>query len=546
MTDVLWWQILLIVLGGVAVWFALSAVLYKPFFKRFYDVVLSGVALIVFSPLLLLLCVLVRIKLGAPVTFRQLRPGKHGKIFRLHKFRTMTSACDAQGNLLPDEQRLTRFGSFLRKTSLDELPELWDIFRGKMSIVGPRPLLVQYLPLYNEEQRRRHDVRPGLTGLAQVNGRNAIGWEEKFRYDIKYVQHVTFFGDIKILFQTVGKVFKRSGISQEGQATMEYFTGNKEYNVLILSAGRRVELVNCFKNARDKLGINGKVYAADMNCTAPALYFADEKEILPPIASDGYIRAIIDICKKRNIALIVPTIDTELEILAAEKSKIESETNARVSVSDYESVNICCDKVKTAEYFSRHGFGVPKVISAEDIALKNYTFPLFIKPANGSSSINTYKVNNEKELNFFAEYVSDPIVQECVSGKEYTVDCFSDFDGNVISVVPRIRLATRGGEVLKGKVDKNPAIIQDVKKLIESFGFIGQITVQCFLCDNGSIKYIEINPRFGGGAPMSIGAGADSCENLYRLLRGEKLEYNENWEDGVIFSRFDGSVRVSG
>lgn len=319
---------------------------------------------------------------------------------------------------------------------------------------------------------------------------------------------------------------------------------NREINILILSAGRRVELVNCFKAARDRLGISGKVFAADMNDTAPALYFADGYFIIPRISADDYIDALIALCNKNGISLIVPTIDTELEKLAQNKERIEKATGARVLVSDYRAVSVCCDKFKTAEFFREHGVGYPKVISAEDIKAKNYQFPLFIKPLNGSSSINAFKVNDQRELDFFSDYVKEPIVQECVSGKEYTIDCFSDFDGHLITVVPRLRIATRSGEVLKGKIERNAAIIADVKRLMAAFGFIGQITVQCFLCDNGAIKYIEINPRFGGGAPMSITAGADSCENLYRLLTGEKLSYTESWQDGITFARFDGSVRV--
>lgn len=319
----------------------------------------------------------------------------------------------------------------------------------------------------------------------------------------------------------------------------------KEINVLVLSVGRRVELINCFKTARDRLKINGKVVAVDINSTAPALYFADKYFIIPRIDDDNYIDSLISICNENDISLIVPTIDTELEKLAKNKKEIEKATKARVLVSDYEAVSICCDKFKTAKFFDDNGFGYPRVIIGEDIKTENYSFPLFIKPLNGSSSINAFKVNNKKELDFFLEYVKDPIVQECVTGKEYTVDCFLDFDGHAITVVPRLRIATRSGEVLKGRTEKNAEIIADVKRLVNAFGFIGQITVQCFLCDNKEIKYIEINPRFGGGAPMSIMAGADSCENLYRLLLGEKLAYREDWQNGVTVSRFDGSVRVN-
>jgi lipopolysaccharide/colanic/teichoic acid biosynthesis glycosyltransferase len=200
--------------------------MYAKYIKRVLDAFLSGCALLVLTPVLLVLTVLGAVMMKGNPFFTQLRPGKDEKIFRLIKFRTMTCEKDKDGNLLPDEQRLNRYGRVLRSTSLDELPELINIFIGNMSIVGPRPLLVRYLPRYNAEQKRRHDVRPGLTGHAQVNGRNAISWEEKFRLDVEYVDHLTFWLDVKIIFQTVGKIFKREGISSESSATMEEFMGS--------------------------------------------------------------------------------------------------------------------------------------------------------------------------------------------------------------------------------------------------------------------------------------------------------------------------------
>ncbi len=199
--------------------------MYVGFFKRFFDFLLSLLALIVLSPILLILTVGGAIVMKGNPFFTQLRPGKNEKIFRLIKFRTMTCEKDADGNLLPDEKRMTKYGKFLRSTSLDELPELLNILVGDMSIVGPRPLLVQYLPLYNAEQKRRHEVRPGLSGLAQINGRNSLTWEQKFADDVKYVDNITFWGDVKIILITVLKVFKREGISQENNATMEPFKG---------------------------------------------------------------------------------------------------------------------------------------------------------------------------------------------------------------------------------------------------------------------------------------------------------------------------------
>lgn len=200
---------------------------YKFFVKRCLDFVLSLLALILLSPVLLIVAVLVRIKLGTPVIFKQERPGRNEKIFRMYKFRTMTDQKDSEGRLLPDEIRLTPFGKKLRSTSLDELPELFNILKGDMSIVGPRPLLVRYLPLYNERQRHRHDVRPGFTGLAQVNGRNSISWEEKFEWDVKYVEKLSFGLDVKIILQTVKTVLKREGISSGTSVTMEEFKGTE-------------------------------------------------------------------------------------------------------------------------------------------------------------------------------------------------------------------------------------------------------------------------------------------------------------------------------
>lgn len=192
------------------------------------DFILSLMALIVLSPVLLVVSILVRIKLGSPVIFKQQRPGLNEKIFYLYKFRTMTNQKDTSGNLLSDEIRLTKFGRFLRSTSLDELPSLFNILKGDLSIVGPRPLLVQYLPLYNEFQKRRHEARPGLTGLAQISGRNAINWNQKFSYDIKYVDNISLIGDLIIIFKTIKKVFIREGISSQNSATMEFFTGSED------------------------------------------------------------------------------------------------------------------------------------------------------------------------------------------------------------------------------------------------------------------------------------------------------------------------------
>lgn len=200
--------------------------LYEKYIKRFLDIVCSTLVIFLFWWLLLIIAILVRIKLGSPVIFKQKRPGLNEKIFSLYKFRTMTDEKDENGELLPDDVRLTKFGKALRATSLDELPEIWNILKGDMSIVGPRPLLVKYLPLYSEKQKHRHDVRPGITGYAQINGRNSIKWEEKFEYDLYYINHLTFRLDLKVILNTISVVLKKEGISGESSLTMEEFRGS--------------------------------------------------------------------------------------------------------------------------------------------------------------------------------------------------------------------------------------------------------------------------------------------------------------------------------
>lgn len=525
------WQLIVLIVACAAAGTALVALLYRPVFKRAFDILFSGLALILLSPIYAVLAVLIRKKLGKPVIFCQRRPGKKGKIFRMHKFRTMTDARGENGELLPDEARMTRFGGKLRALSLDELPEIWDIFRGKMSIIGPRPLREEYLPLYNEEQAHRHDVRPGLTGLAQVSGRNALSWEKKFELDVRYVRRFTIFTDIKIFFLTIAKVFKREGISQEGAATMEAFTGTK--TVLLLSAGRRVELVKCFKK-------HMRVLAADISPTAPALYFADKRFLIPRIGEDGYPESIRKIISEERVDLVVPTIDTELTVLYRNKAFLEA-AGCKVMVDA--CAETCCDKALFAVFAEQNGLPVPRTYTYTE-ALAEGAYPYFIKPSFGSSSIGVFKVKNERELRFFNEYVQNPIIQEALAGAEYTVDALFDFAGELIAAVPRIRLSTRGGEILKGRVHKNGEVIDAVRQLASVMRPQGMITVQGILTEEG-FKIIEVNPRFGGGAPIGILAGADFCRMLKDILCGEKLEYTEDYDE-ITVARFDDSIRVNG
>lgn len=314
-----------------------------------------------------------------------------------------------------------------------------------------------------------------------------------------------------------------------------------ERNVFILSAGRRVELIQCFKRAAKKVNVFARMIAGDCSNTAPAIFFADHSYQLPRIHEPDYIEAIIDICKKENIALLVPTIDTDLIILAENKRRIEKQTNAKVLISDQHVVRICRDKVLTQKFLEDHGFQMPKMYRDEELENGEIRFPLFIKPKSGSSSVHAFKVNNFNELHTYKTVIDEPIIQDFIEGEEYTVDVFLDFDSQIISIVPRLRLAVRSGEISKGKIVKDPNIISSVFRLMQVLKPIGHITVQLMKTKNG-IEYIEINPRFGGGAPMSIMSGADSCEYLFRLLKGEKLTYNDNYRANLTYLRFDNCI----
>lgn len=315
----------------------------------------------------------------------------------------------------------------------------------------------------------------------------------------------------------------------------------KEYNILLLSAGRRVELIQSFQKAAHRLAIKSKVIAGDCSKTAPALYFADDMFILPRITDSNYIRSIIQICEKSEVSLVIPTIDTELLLLAENKKKIEQETNSKVLISDVEVIGKCGNKIKTQIFLEENGFNVPKMYTLNELNTDDIRYPVFIKPVSGSSSINAFKANNYKEFCIYKEIIEKPIIQDFIEGDEYTIDVFLDFESNIITIVPRLRIATRSGEISKGKIVKDHTIIEDVKRLMLVLKPIGHITVQLIKTGN-TFKYIEINPRFGGGAPMSIQSGADSCENLFRLLIGEKLEYNEDYKSELVFLRFDNSI----
>lgn len=309
--------------------------------------------------------------------------------------------------------------------------------------------------------------------------------------------------------------------------------------ILFTSVGRRVELIQAFHNAAEELTIIG----TDISNMAPALYFCDEIRITCKISEAEYIPQLLSICEKENVDGLIPTIDTDLLLLAENKKKFEA-IGTKVFISSAEKVKLCRDKRLTADYLVSLGLKSP--LPVDSVEKYESGYPAFIKPKSGSSSIDAYKVTNEDELQTYIKKIKDYIIQPFISGREYTIDIFCDFNGNPVYITPRERLAVRAGEVLKTRICQEDTMIQEMQSLIADFKPCGQITVQLIQDEmTGDNYYIEINPRFGGGAPLSIKAGADSAKAVLQILKGKKLTYHEKAAiDGAVYSRFDQSICV--
>ncbi|AGG65758.1 ATP-grasp domain-containing protein [Corynebacterium callunae] len=311
-------------------------------------------------------------------------------------------------------------------------------------------------------------------------------------------------------------------------------------NILLLSAGRRVELIQAFQSAFAEVSPLSKVIAADAQPLAPGLYHADLAIILPKVSANNFRDELVKAIREYEIDLVVPTIDPELPVLSHLREQLEDETGTRIMIAEPWVIDICNDKVLTQQHVTKNGLLAPKIYEDSSL-IESSQFPLILKPRAGSSSIGVNIVNSLEELNYLLPATQSPMIQQLVFGDEFTADCFSDFEGKVISIVPRLRIATRGGEILKGRIVKDTDVIEAVRRLLESLPMPGHSTVQCFKTKEG-VEFIEVNPRFGGGAPMSIAAGADSCKRLVELLNGGVLEYDESYEDGLTFLRFDQSI----
>jgi carbamoyl-phosphate synthase large subunit len=322
---------------------------------------------------------------------------------------------------------------------------------------------------------------------------------------------------------------------------------NKTFNILFTSAGRRVSLIRYFREALTNLGLTGHIVATDMNKAAAALHVSDSYEEVPPVVDSGYISRLMDICLKYDIRLVIPLIDTELLLLAIHKREFQK-MGATFLVSSIRANEICSDKRKTYAFFKKIGIETPEIFNYADMLKAGPSaYPVLLKPKNGSASIGVTKIRDKRELAFFKARIRNSIIQEFVTGEEYTLDILADLHGKVRSVVPRLRIETRAGEVSKGMTVKNQAIIALGKKVVESLpGAFGCITVQCFLTSNGNVKFIEINPRFGGGFPLAYKAGANFPRWIIEMLLGKNSDISiDGWQDGLVMLRYDEGIFIT-
>jgi carbamoyl-phosphate synthase large subunit len=317
---------------------------------------------------------------------------------------------------------------------------------------------------------------------------------------------------------------------------------NKKMNILITSASRKVSLVKAFKEALEKEG-GGKIITVDINPLSPAFYFSNLSYLVPKSSAPSFIPKLLNLCQRQQVKLIIPTRDEELKIFAENKEKF-NEIGVAVMVSNAKTVEICSDKLKFAEFCKENNISVPKIYNIEEVKNGKISFPLFINDRFGKGSKKAFKVSNKKELNLYLNVIRNPIVQEYIDAKEYTIDLFSDFQGNVISVVPRERIYTFGGESFVGKTYKNEKLMKSAIDLAQKLKLIGHNTIQCFF-DGKEVKFIEVNPRYGGGASLGFAAGANTPLYLIQLIKGKKVKSKVGkFKDGLIMLRYTDDIFI--
>lgn len=518
--------------------------------RRLLDAALAVALGILLSPLLLLLALLVRVKLGAPVIFKQARPGLHGRTFNIYKFRTMTDERDASGQPLPDAMRLTPFGKLLRSTSLDELPELLNVCKGEMRLVGPRPLLVRYLPHYSPAQMRRHEVPPGITGWAQVNGRNSVEWPERFLLDVWYVENHSFLLDLKTIAKTFTTVLGRRGITPPGPAQDTFFRGNAEPDVrmnepdlppqnatprgdlgattiLITGVGDTVGQA-LIKTARQS-SLPCRVIGTDRDAHSVGLRWVDKGFVLPHCSqSEAYLAEIRRICVGEAVQLILPGSEKELILLAAYAGNLRAETGAIVVASPPEVLDVAMDKWKTCRFLEKAGLNFPRYArgDAEDEIerlIAEVGFPLIAKPIHGTGARGVVRMETRKDLDAIRAAGAGFVVQEYLQpdDEEYSVEVYTLKDGRQAGAISYRRGQLVAGDTFKALVLPHKIAEAEAQAVAKALGSAGPCNVQLRVTERGPVTF-EINPRFSGGVGMRAHFGYNEVEMAIRdLVRDE-------------------------
>ena len=522
--------------------------MHVPFRKRLFDLALTIPALLLLAPVLQVVALLVRFKLGSPILFRQQRPGFLGRPFTVFKFRTMTDARDTDGNLLPDRERLTLPGRFLRKASLDELPQLWNVIRGDMSLVGPRPLLMAYLPNYTPEQARRHDVLPGITGWAQINGRNGVAFGDRLKLDVWYVDHWSLWLDIKIIARTVGCVLRSSGVKLEqpldemddiglhpetrrkaalagkGNPAAGELQHNATSRITILITGVGGPLGQALIKAARQSSIPLRILGTDRSELSAGLAWVDRSFVIPGTAQPGaYRSAMRGICAAESPRLILPGSESELELLSNNARALRDECGAVVVASPPAVLGVGLDKWATCCFLQKAGLNFPRSARLEDSGeatrlVGEFGFPLIAKPCRGSGSRNLFKVWSWKDIDYIRSLDGRMILQEYLQpdDEEYTVAVYTCQDGRQAGSIS-FRRELVAGNTYRAWVAQNPVVQKEAGAVVAALRPAGPCNVQLRLTARGPVVF-EINPRFSGSTAMRAHFGYNEVEMAVRDL----------------------------
>jgi carbamoyl-phosphate synthase large subunit len=558
--------------------------------KRTFDIIFSLLALALLSVPMVLIALAVRLGSRGGALFRQRRAGRRGCPFTMLKFRTMREGVDPYG-VSPHSSadgRLTRLGRFLRRTSLDELPQLLNVLAGQMSLVGPRPLYERQAARWTPRQRRRLEVRPGLTGYAQVHGRGELTIEEKIELDLYYVEHASLWLDVKIILRTASRllggsrgVYERrysrgSEFEPDGEPSASA-AGNApaaarsrpramhaagaaqarrsaataggappasgELNVLFTCAGRRVALMEAFRRAADELGLAAAMLAADVTAAAPAFHRADRGIILPRADAPDYLDALMAAVREHRVGLIVPVTDFDLEGLASARGRFAA-LGCTVMIGSPAAIAVCRDKALTSDALAQAGLPTVRTLRLEAFRRSPF-YPCFAKPARGSAGVGTAVLRSEADLAaHVAAFGEDLVFQEVVGGAEYTIDVYRSRDGRVRSAVPRQRLVVRSGEVEKAITVRDESLMSAAAAVAGAIdGLWGAFCCQCRREAGHPPRFFEVNPRFSGGAPLTIAAGADLPRYLLQEVLGRPVTAEwGRFTDGLLMARYDEAV----